>query len=30
VLAGSLLIGGGQVLAALIRTGAIGQRNGSH
>lgn len=26
VLAGSLLIGGGQVLAALIRTGAIGQK----
>jgi predicted unusual protein kinase regulating ubiquinone biosynthesis (AarF/ABC1/UbiB family) len=30
VLAGSLLIGGGQVLSALIRTGAIGdRRNGS-
>jgi predicted unusual protein kinase regulating ubiquinone biosynthesis (AarF/ABC1/UbiB family) len=27
VLAGSLLIGGGQVLAALIRTGAVGKRN---
>jgi predicted unusual protein kinase regulating ubiquinone biosynthesis (AarF/ABC1/UbiB family) len=26
ILAGSLLIGGGQVLSALIRTGAIGQR----
>jgi hypothetical protein len=26
VLAGSILIGGGQVLSALIRTGAIGQR----
>ena len=31
VLAGSLLIGGGQVLSALIRTGAIGnRRNGVH
>jgi ubiquinone biosynthesis protein len=31
VLAGSLLIGGGQVLSALIRTGAIGnRRNGTH
>jgi hypothetical protein len=28
VLAGSALIGGGQVLSALIRTGAIGRRNG--
>jgi predicted unusual protein kinase regulating ubiquinone biosynthesis (AarF/ABC1/UbiB family) len=28
VLAGSLLIGGGQVLSALIRTGAIGRQNG--
>jgi predicted unusual protein kinase regulating ubiquinone biosynthesis (AarF/ABC1/UbiB family) len=28
VLAGSVLIGGGQVLSALIRTGAIGQRSG--
>jgi ubiquinone biosynthesis protein len=27
VLAGSLLIGGGQVLSALIRTGAIGRKN---
>jgi len=27
VLAGSLLIGGGNVLSALIRTGAIGRRN---
>ncbi len=30
VLAGSLLIGGGNVLSALIRTGAIGRRNGTH
>ena len=31
VLAGSVLIGGGQVLSALIRTGAIGKRrNGAH
>ncbi len=30
VLAGSLLIGGGNVLSALIRTGAIGRRNGAH
>ena len=29
VLAGSVLIGGGQVLSALIRTGAIGRHNGS-
>src|SRR5216684_9071087 len=29
VLAGSLLIGGGNVLSALIRTGAIGRRNGA-
>jgi predicted unusual protein kinase regulating ubiquinone biosynthesis (AarF/ABC1/UbiB family) len=29
VLAGSILIGGGQVLSALIQTGAIGKRNGS-
>src|SRR5712691_7828086 len=29
VLAGSLLIGGGNVLSALIRTGAIGRRNGT-
>jgi len=28
VLAGSLLIGGGQVLSALIRTGAVGRRAG--
>jgi hypothetical protein len=28
VLAGSLLIGGGQVLSAMIRTGAIGRGNG--
>jgi predicted unusual protein kinase regulating ubiquinone biosynthesis (AarF/ABC1/UbiB family) len=28
VLAGSLLIGGGQVLSALIRTGAVGKRGG--
>jgi ubiquinone biosynthesis protein len=28
VLAGSLLIGGGQVLSALIRTGAVGRRDG--
>jgi hypothetical protein len=28
VVAGSILIGGGQVLSALIRTGAIGRRNG--
>jgi len=28
VLAGSLLIGGGNVLSALIRTGAIGRKNG--
>jgi ubiquinone biosynthesis protein len=28
VLAGSLLIGGGNVVSALIRTGAIGRRNG--
>jgi hypothetical protein len=27
VLAGSLLIGGGQVLSALIRTGAVGKRH---
>jgi predicted unusual protein kinase regulating ubiquinone biosynthesis (AarF/ABC1/UbiB family) len=29
VLAGSLLIGGGNVLSALIRTGAIGRRDGT-
>jgi ubiquinone biosynthesis protein len=29
VVAGSVLIGGGQVLSALIRTGAIGRRNGT-
>jgi predicted unusual protein kinase regulating ubiquinone biosynthesis (AarF/ABC1/UbiB family) len=29
VLAGSLLIGGGQVLSALIQTGAVGRRNGA-
>jgi hypothetical protein len=29
VLAGSLLIGGGQVLSALIRTGAIGNHRNS-
>jgi hypothetical protein len=29
VLAGSLLIGGGQVLSALIQTGAVGRRIGA-